>query len=251
MSDAPTAQPAAVEPSGQGFLVRFLGVLTSPRATFVGVAQRPRWFGMVAALVVVGIVAGTVLMSTDVGRLAALDAARGQLKAFGVNLPPEAEAKMERDIMETPLWRLALQTSIGQMIAGAVMPLVVAGIFFLVFNVMMGGDATFKQVFATIVHANPVMLVGVLFTTPLNYLRGSMTGATNLAVFLPMLDETSFLAKLLGSVDLIRVWWVVILATGLGVLYKRKTGPIATALFVVYGIIAVIFAAVTAGRAGA
>jgi hypothetical protein len=206
---------------------------------------------MIAALVIVGIVAGTALMATDSGRLAALDAARSQFKSFGINLPPEAEAKMERDMMEMPLWRMALSASVGQIVGGVLLPLIMAGVFFLIFNVMMGGEATFKQMFATIVHANPVLLVGMLFTMPLMYFRGSMTGVTNLGVFLPMLDEGSFLAKLLGSVDLIRVWWVVVLAMGLGVLYKRKTGPIATALFVVYGIIAVIFAAVTAGRAGA
>lgn len=232
-------------------LARFLGVLTSPRAAFAGVAARPRWFGMVALLVVVGILAGTALMATDSGRLAALDAARSQFKSFGINLPPEAEAKMERDLMEMPLWRMGLSASFGQIVAGVVMPLVIAGVFFLIFNVMLGGDATFKQVFATVVHANPVLLVGVLFTTPLMYFRGSMTGVTNLAVFMPMLDEGSFLAKFLGSIDLIRVWWVVILATGLSVLYRRKTGPIATALFVVYGIIAVAFAAFAASRAGA
>jgi len=253
MSEVPAAQPALVptSPPGQSFVARFLGVLTSPRATFASVVARPRWFGMIAALVIVGIVAGTALMATDSGRLAALDAARSQFKSFGINLPPEAEAKMERDMMEMPLWRMALSASVGQIVGGVLLPLIMAGVFFLIFNVMMGGEATFKQMFATIVHANPVLLVGMLFTMPLMYFRGSMTGVTNLGVFLPMLDEGSFLAKLLGSVDLIRVWWVVVLAMGLGVLYKRKTGPIATALFVVYGIIAVIFAAVTAGRAGA
>lgn len=252
MSEAPAAQPASAQPlPGEGFVARFVGILTAPKATFSGVAARPRWFGMVAALVVAGILSGTALMSTDAGRLAALDAARSQFRSLGINLPPEAEAKMERDIMDTPLWRMALNSSIGQLLFGALVPLVLAGIFLLVFNVMMGGEASFKQVFAVVVHANPVALVGMLFTTPLMYFRGSMSGVTNLGVFLPMLDETSFLAKLLGSIDLLRVWWVFVLAIGLGVLYKRKTGPIATGLFVVYGVIAVIIAAVMAGRAGA
>jgi len=252
MSEVPTTQPASAPqpPPSQGFVARFVGVLTSPRATFAGVVTKPRWFGMVAALVIVGVLAGTALMATDTGRLAALDATRSQFKSFGINLPPEAEAKMERDMMEMPLWRMALSSSLGQMVMGFLLPLIIAGVFFLVFNVMMGGEATFKQMFATVVHANPVLLIGALFATPMMYFRGTMTGVTNLGVFLPMLDETSFLAKLFGQIDLIRIWWVVVLAIGLGVLYKRKTGPIATTLFVLYGIIAIIFAAV-ASRAGA
>lgn len=253
MSEVPTAEPvSAPQPQrGQNFVARFVGVLTSPRATFAGVAARPRWFGMVAALVIVGVLAGTALMATDTGRLAALDAARSQFKSFGINLPPEAEARMEKDMMEMPLWRMALNASFGQILMGFLLPLCIAGIFMLIFNVMMGGEAAFKQIFASVVHANPVLLIGALFTTPMMYFRGTMTGVTNLGVFLPMLDESSFLAKLFGSIDLIRVWWVFMLAVGMGVLYKRKTGPIATTLFVIYGLIALIFAAVTAGRAGA
>jgi len=253
MSEVPTVQPANPVPpqTGLGFVARFVGILTSPRATFADVAARPRWFGMVAALVIVGVLAGTALMATDTGRLAALDAARSQFKSFGINLPPEAEAKMESDMMQMPLWRMALSASFGQILMGFLLPLVIGGGFMLIFNVMLGGEASFKQLFATVVHANPVLLVGALFATPMMYFRGTMTGVTNLGVFLPMLDETSFLAKLFGSIDLIRVWWVVALAIGLGVLYKRKTKPIAISLFVVYGIIAIIFAAVTAGRAGA
>ena len=43
---------------------------------------------------------------------------------------------------------------------------------------------------------------------------------------------------------------MILLAIGLGVLFKRKTGPIAAGLFVVYGVIAVIVAAVSS-RGGA
>jgi len=253
MSEASATQPPADQSTAAslGLISRFVGILTAPRATYAAVVAKPRWFGMIAALVIVGVVAGTALMSTDAGRLAALDASRSQMKAFGINLDPQAEQAMEKALMETPLWRMALQTSIGQIGAGFLMPLVMAGIFFLVFNAIMGGEATFKQVLATVAHGNAVLLVGALFTTPLMYFRGSFSGVTNLGVFLPMLDETSFLAKLLGQIDLIRIWWVFVLAVGLAVLYRRKTGPIATALFVVYGLIAIIFAAVTAGRGGA
>ena len=59
---------------------------------------------------------------------------------------------------------------------------------------------------------------GALFTGPLNYFRGSMSSATNLSVVLPMIDEHSFLGRLLGMIDLFMVWWVVVLAIGLACL---------------------------------
>ena len=74
---------------------------------------------------------------------------------------------------------------------------------FVVFNVALGGTATFKQLFAVFVHSTAITVVQQLFVTPLNYVRESISSATNLAVFLPMLDEGSFLAKLLGTIDLV------------------------------------------------
>ena len=52
------------------------------------------------------------------------------------------------------------------------------------------------------------------------------------------------MARLLGSIDLFQIWATVSLAIGLGVLYKRRTAPIATSLFIVYFVIVAAVAAV-------
>jgi hypothetical protein len=113
---------------------------------------------------------------------------------------------------------------------------------------MLGGNATFKQVLAVLAHTGVISVLGQLIVIPLNYATGSMTSSTNLGVLLPMLDDRSFLALLLGSVDLFRVWLVIVLSIGLAVIYKRRTGPIATAFFILYALIAVGYAALSAAR---
>jgi hypothetical protein len=70
-------------------------------------------------------------------------------------------------------------------------------------------------------------------------------------VFLPFLDENTFPARLLGSIDLFLIWWLVNLAIGLGVLYKRRTGPIAVGLLSVYLAIALIIAGIRTALSGA
>jgi len=74
---------------------------------------------------------------------------------------------------------------------------------------------------------------------------------TNLAVFLPFLDDASFAARFLGTIDLFWSWWIISLSIGLGVLYKRRTGPIATALMSVYIVIALVIALIRTALAGA
>jgi len=74
--------------------------------------------------------------------------------------------------------------------------------------------------------------------------------ATNLRVLLPMIDEKSFIGRLLGTVDLFLIWWLVVLAIGLAVLYRRRTQPVALSLLAVYAVIALGVAAVMSGFGG-
>ena len=89
---------------------------------------------------------------------------------------------------------------------------------FLIFNVMMGGERTFKQMFAVLIHAGVIQTLGALFTGPLNYFRGAVTSATNLAVLLPMVDPKSFVGRVLAMTDLFLIWYLLVLSIGLAVL---------------------------------
>lgn len=238
--------PPTIPAGGKSLVARFWGVLTSPRETFAYVAASPKWFGMLALVLLVTILCTGGFLATQVGQQAWLDQAVRSTESFGGTVTDEQYAGMEKMAKyAAPL--AAVQVAIFS----PLITLVFAGILFAVFNAALGGDSSFKQTFAVVVHASAVTVVQQLFVTPLNFVRESMSSATNLSVFLPMLDESSFVTKFLGTIDLFLIWWLSVLAIGLAVLYKRKTGPIAIGLFVVYGIIAVIIAAVTSGRAGA
>ena len=58
-------------------------------------------------------------------------------------------------------------------------------------------------------------------------------------------------ARLLGSIDLIYIWWMLSLAIGLGVLYRKRTGPIATTMLVIYVVIGLVIAAIKTAASGA
>lgn len=245
MNETPATPPFSAEAPGLSLPVRVWGILTSPGETFVDVAARPRWFGMAALVLGVTALCFGAFFFTQVGQTAFLDQAVEQARAAGREIPEAQWAVTER--MAGYMW---LIYPLATLVFAPIMWLAMTGLLFAVFSAALGGTATFKQLFSVFVHSTAVTLVQQLFVWPLNYVRESMSSATNLAVFLPMLDESSFLAKFLGTIDLFLVWWVVVLAIGLGVLFKRRTGPIAAGLFVVYGVIAVIVAAFF-GRGGA
>ncbi|HTI38393.1 MAG TPA: YIP1 family protein [Vicinamibacterales bacterium] len=233
-----SVEPGAA-PAPMSLPARFFGIITSPRDTFASVAAHPKWLGMMLLCIGAAAVLIAGFLFTQVGQDAWLDTV-----TTGRQLNDQQLQTFER------IAPYAGYFALGQTLV--IFPLVLAaisGILFAVFNAALGGQASFKQVFAVVVHAGPVGVIGQLFSMPLNYYRGTLTSAANLGSLLPMLGEQSFASHFLGAIDVFLVWQLIVLAIGLGVLYKRRTQPIAISLLSVYAVIAVIVA-VFKSRAG-
>jgi hypothetical protein len=229
----------------KGLAARFIGIITSPRDTYAAIVAHPKWFGMLALTTVAVAVLTAAPMTTKAGQEAALETQVSQMEAFGVDVNDEMYARMEQG-----MGRAAYTTAAGVLIAAPLMAAIIAGILFAVFNAAMGGEASFKQVFAVVIHAGVISVLAQVFTAPVNLARGTMGSATNLGVLLPIVDEASFVGRLLGLVDLFMIWYVIVLSIGLGVLYRRRTQPIAMTLLATYAVIAVVAAAVMSRMGG-
>jgi hypothetical protein len=168
------------------------------------------------------------------------------MKSFGFEVTDQMYDQMERSAA-----RLPYTTGFSVLIFAPIICVIVAGILFAVFNAAMGGEASFKQVFAVVVHAGAISALSTVFSGTINYFRGGVASVANLGALLPMLPEQSFIGHLLGTIDIFLVWWVFVLAIGLAVLYRRKTQPIAIGLLAVYAVIALAIAAFKTSRGGA
>jgi hypothetical protein len=217
----------------------------SPTETYRSVVAHPRWLG---ALLVVAVVMGAgqfAFLSTRVGQDAQLDQQIRTMENFGVTVTPEMQHGMEEGLPHARYWALG-----GVLVLSFVFTALFAGIGYVVFNAMMGGSATFKQVMAVVAHASVISLLGQLFTVPLNYVRETTSSATNLSVFLPFLEEGSVLARFTGMIDIFALWWLVVLAMGFGVLYRRRAGAVFASFTGVYLVIAALAAVIMRAFAG-
>lgn len=222
---------------------RAVGVILSPRETYAGVAARPRAIG--AMLLVIAVSAATlgVFLSTERGQSLWLDRQMTTMEAFGLTVTDTMLAQLE-----TPRARLVYFG--GQIALIPLTTLAIAASGMAIFNVALGGGASFKQVFAVVAHSQIVAALTLLVLTPLNYAREALSNP-NLSALLPMLDDTGFPARFLGSIDLVRIWWIVNLAIGLAVLYKQRTGPIAMAMLGIYALFAAALAGAMTAFSGA
>lgn len=243
-----TAQKAHEAVSGKGLAARLAGVVFAPRATYQDVAARPRVLGALVVVLLIMTAPSVLFFSTDVGKQALIDQQERSMQTFGIRLT-DAQYEQMQQRMQSPA--MPYISAVGQLVVVPLVMVVVAGILIAVFNAIMGGEASFKQVFAIVAHSQFLGALQILFMYPIDYAKQTMSSPTSLAVFAPFLDDGSFIARLLGAVDLFRIWWIVNLAIGLGVLYKRRTGPIATSLLVLYAAIALCVAAIGVAFSGA
>ena len=219
-------------PAGRlGLAARAIGILTSPRATFERVVVDPRWLGILALSVCMSGVLSAGLLSTDFAQRAILDQQARSMEAFGVTMTDEIYEQMERRA------QFGAYTTLGSVLIFVPIGLaILAGVLYGAGYGFLGARVSFQQVFAVVAHAGVVYALQALFVTPLNYARESILPPATLAAFVPMLDEASFVFRLLSTIDVFHVWWVMILSIGLAVLWQRRTAPITATLFVIYGV---------------
>jgi Yip1 domain len=228
------AQDAPV--ADQGLFARIFGVLLSPRETYAAVAAKPRSLGVLAVvLVIIGLAQG-LFLSSEVGQQLVLDQQVRAMEAFGLTISDQVYDQMEQGMK-----RAAITGPITQVIFWPIALAIEAGILLVIFSLLMGGAATFRHVYAVVAHSSVIVAIQQVFSMALSYASGKMAGA-NLGIFVPMLDERNFVTLFLGSIDLFFVWATISLAIGLGVLYRRRTGPIATTMLGLYVVIALVIA---------
>lgn len=235
--------PAA--PPLPGLFSRIIGIITSPTAVYGHIVRTPKVAGVLFVTALLSGLAQGLPQLTERGRVAALEMQVQQTERFGVTVTDEMYQMMEQR-SRTPM--AAVITVVGAVVFTPFVAVLMTVLLWGVFNTIMGGTASFKHVMSVLVHSFVISTLGALFSAPIMYARGVMsTSVANLGAMLPMLDETSFLAKFLGMIDFFMVWWLVVLAIGLAALYKKQSSSIATGLFVFYGIIALAIAYFTAG----
>ena len=225
-----------------GLVARFLGVIFSPRDTYAAVAARPRWLGIMLITVIVGAAAQYVILSSPELQDAIIDQQVTAMQERGGGSDQQVAA------VEAFIMRLPIIYSVAAFVLAPLFTAIIAGILMAVFTMMMGGSGTFKQLFAVVTHSGIISMIAAIFSAILVLAgvppSGAQPPSANLSVFVPMLEETSFITIFLATINLVLVWWVISLSIGLGVLYRRRTGPIAAALLSVYVIIALIVALV-------
>ena len=229
----------------QATLQRLIGMLRSPRVTMEAAIASPRSLDLAALIILVPAACSVGFLMTGVGRLAALDQQVRQLESVGGVVNDQIYGQLRDWERYRPLL-----SALGIIVGWPVMWLCAAAVIRAIGNHMRHDRVTLAQVFTVIVHASSVFALRAIVATPINYARESLGGATSLAMLFPGLGDGTFAARLFGALDIFVIWWVLLVAVGLGKLYQTRALSIARWLFGAYATAAAALALMQALRGG-
>jgi len=204
-------------------------MVRSPKATLTEAVRHPRSLDLAVVIVAIAAVCSSGFVMTRVGQLAALDQQVRQLESFGVVITDERYEALRAMVPYRPMVTAAVI-----IIGWPVLWLLSARAVQWLGRRMGRGEATFQQVLTIVVHASAILAVRAIVAAPINYARESLGGATSFSIIMPAFGESTFPARLFGAVDIFIVWWVVLVALGVSILYQTRTLPIARWLFGAY-----------------
>jgi hypothetical protein len=234
-------EPSTVEVRDKGTLARAVGIIVSPGETLRAVIARPRP-GIILLLVCIVIALATAVpQMTERGKQVTLQTQVQQSERMtGKPVTPEAYAAMQKYVGYS-----AYISAVAVFIMVPVITLLFAVVYWALFNVILGGSAVLKEVVGIVAHTQVIGALGALLGAPIQYMKGVQTaaGPFNLGALAPMLDPSTFLAKYLGGMNVFTIWSLLVTAVGLGLLYRRKTWPIAVTLIALYLLLAGVFTA--------
>jgi hypothetical protein len=225
------------------------GMLWRPRATFEAVVASPRWAPLLVALALVATLGGSLSYATDVGRLALVDQWERTALAFGRPVDDAAYERLHQLSARGPAYGGALSLfSIAAATFGT------AGLAYLtVREPRSQGSAkgpSFQHLLAVSTHSAVILALRSIVAAPLVYLRETTTSATALGRLFPSLNEASPVARVLGGVDVLLLWWAVVLAMGLAVACRRRARPLVLSCVGLYVAVVLVLAGVMAATGG-
>jgi hypothetical protein len=212
-------------------------MVRSPRATLTDAVRHSRSLDLAVLIIAISVVCSSGFLLTRVGQLAALDQQVRQLESFGAVVTDDTYETLRAMVPYRPLISAAF-IAVGWPILWVGAARLIVAVCDRIVGPPRGSDESLArrraQALTIVVHASAIFAVHAIVAAPINYARESLGGATSLSIIMPAFGESTFAGRLLGAVDVFVVWWVVLVALGVSILYQTRTLPIAKWLFGAY-----------------
>ncbi len=212
-----------------GFLGRLVGVFTSPGTAFQSIAQKPGWVIPLLVLIVLNLgymfVVQPVLVKEQ------------QQKTIQSLEEKNVDSEQQDAILAQSTKWMKVMMYPSAIIGSFIVVLIAAGIWLFFSNIMLGGDANYKQMLSVVTYTSYIGFVGQLIKLPINLTQETMNVHFSLATFMSDDLVKTFLYKFLASIELFNIWTVITISIGIATVAKlniKKVWPVVAIVYLVF-----------------
>lgn len=217
---------------------RMINVFFSPGKAMASVAAKPSWVLPVILVTLISIVftmsAKQVIIHETL--------TKQEQKMLERDMDPD---QIDEILSRTEGW-MNISMPIGALVFPVIMIVIVSAIYLFVGNVILGGSASFKPVFAVTAHAWLIFSVGSLVALPIVLSKETVQVSFSLATLLSEEARETFLYQFLTKIDIFAIWYLGVQSIGLAAVYNMSTKKMATTLAILYLLYAVIASSLAA-----
>jgi hypothetical protein len=185
------------------------------------------------------------VLQTEVGRVALVDQWERVAAAFGHQVDDRQYAMLQAASRHGALYATLSALGLGPLLSVSA-----ASVIRLTFRGPAAPETTFRQTLAVVSHAGVILAVRQVVAAPVVYARETLANPLTLRPLTSSVDDGSILAIASGAVDLFVVWWIIVVAVGISVLYRRRATPLVATFLAAYAVFAVIVGLVAAFAGG-
>jgi len=123
--------------------------------------------------------------------------------------------------------------------------LLISGVLFFVFNVLLGGDSSFKRVLSVFSYSTLIAIPKTIVHLPLAFAKQTANVQTSLGILLSPDAKETFLYRVLSGFDIFTLWQVIVVALGLAVMYNYTTKKTFSVVLILWILLIVVGAGVS------
>ncbi|WP_420448661.1 YIP1 family protein [Candidatus Palauibacter sp.] len=244
--DPASSDASAEEHTIPALPARIVQVFVSPASLFDALRRRPAWLGAILGLVGLS-VALQFLTPVIVPEEVLRRAAEARMADFVPAGTDPAVVEQQVDAAVSP----GAAGVIWAVVATPILLSMIAGLLLIAFNVIMGGEASFKQLFSATAHAMYIYTAGGIVAIGLMAVGAEMTTLTP-GLFLPEME--GFIGRFLNGINIFSVWTCGVLGVAVSRFYPGRSVAAGTmyllALYLILVAALAMFAGLLAGLAG-
>jgi hypothetical protein len=235
-------------PQTMGTMARVLGIFTSPAKTFADIQKRPTWFQPWLVLL-----ACSLIYTTSVGMKIGWEQVQQSQMKFMSKAQLEQFEKMPAEQQAQQL-RIGLMItkgiSYGFPVLGLMGAFIAAGAYMMLFNFGAGAQLRYMECLSIVIFSDLPGIVRALLGALVVWVGADpeafliqMPIPSSPAFFMNFDETPRFLYQLAASLDVIKIWAIVVMAIGFSVFTKKSRSTAMILSFLPWVLVVLIGAA--------